>query len=66
MRSGDLTGGECPSAGRGCALARQWEGGVDRPVEGHGAHDGGVYSCVAVSCVGWGWAWERQREGGGG
>ena len=42
IRVGDLIGGEWGAGARDGAQDLQWEGGVERPVDGHGAREGGV------------------------
>ena len=41
IRVGDLVGGEWGAGARDWAQDRQWVGGVERPVDGHGALEGG-------------------------
>ena len=42
IRVGDLVGGEWGVGARDGVRDRQWEGGVERPVDGDGACEGGV------------------------
>ena len=42
IRVGNLVGGEWGAGARDGARDRQWEGGVERPVDGHGAREGRV------------------------
>ena len=71
----DLTGGGCCVGDRDYALERQWEGGVERPVDGHSALDGGaldVHISMSTSRVSHPWigsvtyAGRKQSHLGGG
>ena len=48
IRVGDLVGGEWGAGARDWARDRQLEGGLERPVDGHGALEGGVQTSMST------------------
>ena len=54
---GDLVGGEWGAGARDWARDRQWEGGVERPVDGHGALEGEVQTSMSTKPPRGPWTW---------
>ena len=47
--TGDLTGGELHAGDLACAQESQLEGGLERPVDGHGTRNSGVHTLISAS-----------------
>ena len=57
IRVGDLVGGEWGADARDWTRDRQWEGGVEQPVDGHGALEGGVQTSMSTRPPRGPWTW---------